>query len=73
MAAIYPDLAGKVVVVTGGGSGIGAELVRHFARQKARVGFLDIAVEPSRALASELEGRVSPSPSRRPTSPTFRR
>ncbi|BCM84725.1 SDR family NAD(P)-dependent oxidoreductase [Methylobacterium indicum] len=56
MAAIYPDLAGKVVVVTGGGSGIGAELVRHFARQKARVGFLDIADEPSRALASELEG-----------------
>lgn len=50
--AVYPDLEGKVVVVTGGGSGIGAEIVRHFARQKCRVAFLDIAVEPSEALAA---------------------
>lgn len=55
MAAIYPDLEGKTVVITGGGSGIGAELVRHFARQKTRVGFLDIADEPSRALAAEMD------------------
>lgn len=54
MAAIYPDLEGKTVVVTGGGSGIGAEIVRHFARQRARVGFLDIAEEPSAALVAEL-------------------
>jgi D-xylose 1-dehydrogenase len=54
MAAIYSDLADKVVVVTGGGSGIGSEIVRRFAGQGARVGFLDIADEPSRALAAEL-------------------
>ncbi|MDR3373538.1 MAG: SDR family NAD(P)-dependent oxidoreductase [Ancalomicrobiaceae bacterium] len=52
--AIYPNLDGKVVLVTGGGSGIGASIVRHFARQKAKVGFLDIARTPSEALVDEL-------------------
>ena len=54
MAAIYPDLEGKPVLVTGGGSGIGASIVRAFARQKAKVGFLDIAREPSARLVDEL-------------------
>lgn len=54
--AIYPDLAGKSVIVTGGGSGIGAAIVRAFARQGSRVGFIDIAVKPSRALVAELGG-----------------
>jgi NAD(P)-dependent dehydrogenase (short-subunit alcohol dehydrogenase family) len=52
--AIYPDLVGKSVVVTGGGSGIGAAIVRAFARQHARVGFIDIAEAPSQALIAEL-------------------
>ena len=42
MPASYPDLKDKVVLVTGGASGIGATLVEAFAAQGARVGFLDI-------------------------------
>jgi NAD(P)-dependent dehydrogenase (short-subunit alcohol dehydrogenase family) len=52
--AIYPDLEGKSVLVTGGGSGIGAAIVRAFVRQRAKVGFIDIAEAPSQALVAEL-------------------
>src|SRR5947207_14257499 len=54
--AIYPDLEGKVVIVTGGASGIGEAIVRSFARQKAKVGFIDIQDERGRALRDELNG-----------------
>jgi NAD(P)-dependent dehydrogenase (short-subunit alcohol dehydrogenase family) len=54
--ATYPDLADKRVVITGGGSGIGGELVTAFAGQGARVYLLDIAEEASRALAASLSG-----------------
>lgn len=57
MAAIYPDLAGKSVLVTGGASGIGASIVRAFARQKSKVGFIDIADKPAQALVAELNGQ----------------
>ena len=56
--ARYPDLAGRTVFVTGGGSGIGAAFVRAFAGQGARVGFCDIADEPSRALVARLPGSM---------------
>ena len=52
--ATYPDLRGKRVVITGGGSGIGGELVTAFAGQGARVWFLDIADAPAQALAAAL-------------------
>ncbi|RZA32891.1 MAG: SDR family oxidoreductase [Lysobacteraceae bacterium] len=52
--AVYPDLQDKRVVVTGGGSGIGAELTVAFAGQGARVIFLDIAEEASRELELQL-------------------
>ena len=55
LKARYPDLAGRTVLVTGGGSGIGAAFVRVFARQGCHVGFLDIAEEPSRALVESLK------------------
>lgn len=49
MAAIYPDLEGRAVLVTGGASGIGAALVAAFARQGCRVGFLDLDEDGARA------------------------
>ena len=62
MAGRHPDLAGQGVLVTGGGSGIGAALVCAFAAEGARVAFLDIAETESRALVSDLEGKVAHPP-----------
>ncbi|MBO6900927.1 MAG: SDR family oxidoreductase [Rhizobiaceae bacterium] len=52
---IYPDLADASVLVTGGGSGIGAALTEGFVRQNARVAFIDIDREASEELCSRLE------------------
>jgi NAD(P)-dependent dehydrogenase (short-subunit alcohol dehydrogenase family) len=52
--ATYPSLEGTSVIVTGGASGIGAEMVRAFADQGAKVGFVDIDREAGTALADEL-------------------
>ena len=54
--ATYPSLDGASVIVTGGASGIGADMVRAFAEQGARVGFVDIDREAGTALANELAG-----------------
>ena len=59
--AVYPSLKDKLVVITGGGSGIGAGLTEGFARQGTRVVFLDVAEEDSRALAQSL-AHLSPAP-----------
>lgn len=53
-SAIYPSLADKRVIVTGGGTGIGEGLVEAFVRQGARVAFVDIADAESRALIERL-------------------
>jgi NAD(P)-dependent dehydrogenase (short-subunit alcohol dehydrogenase family) len=56
MSAIttYPSLAERVVFISGGGSGIGASLVEHFALQGARVAFCDIDDQASEALVAQL-------------------
>ncbi|WP_298882507.1 SDR family oxidoreductase [uncultured Bradyrhizobium sp.] len=50
----YADLANRVVVITGGASGIGAAFVRAFAAQGSRVAFLDIDTQAGEALAQEI-------------------
>lgn len=55
--AIYPSLRGKRVLITGGGSGIGAGIVAGFVRQGADVAFFDVAEEESRALCEDLAQR----------------
>ncbi|MEP1650926.1 MAG: SDR family NAD(P)-dependent oxidoreductase, partial [Paracoccaceae bacterium] len=57
--AIYPSLKGKTVIVSGGASGIGAEIVTAFATQGARVGFLDLDEAASAALVDTLDGDVT--------------
>jgi len=52
--ALYPSLANKRVLITGGGTGIGATLVEAFAGQGAQVDFLDIADDASLALQERL-------------------
>lgn len=60
--AIYPDLAGRVIAVTGGATGIGAAIVRAFAGQGAVTCFLDRAETEGHALSAQLrqEGLMAP-------------
>jgi D-xylose 1-dehydrogenase len=54
--ARYPSLHDRVVLITGGGSGIGAAMVQAFVAQGANVAFIDIAEAESRALVESLAG-----------------
>ena len=60
--ARYPSLTERSVVVTGGGSGIGAQIVRRFCEQGSRVAFLDIDRAASEALLNALAGEGLPAP-----------
>jgi len=54
MPAQFPEFRDRTVLVTGGGSGIGAAIVEGFARQGAKVSFIDIAEAAGGALAERL-------------------
>src|ERR1700687_4634964 len=58
----YAGLTDKTVFITGGGSGIGAAFTRGFAGQEARVAFVDIAEEASRALIAEIRKETGTAP-----------
>ena len=58
----YSGLAGQVVLITGGASGIGAAFVRAFAAQQARVAFLDIDTDAGEALVQEVAGASGSAP-----------
>jgi NAD(P)-dependent dehydrogenase (short-subunit alcohol dehydrogenase family) len=60
--ASYPSLKGRPVFVSGGGSGIGASIVEHFAEQGAKVAFVDIDEAASKALAKKIAGAGHPEP-----------
>jgi NAD(P)-dependent dehydrogenase (short-subunit alcohol dehydrogenase family) len=52
--ATYPSLTDRVVLITGGASGIGADMVRAFAANQARVALLDIQTQTGERLIEEL-------------------
>jgi NAD(P)-dependent dehydrogenase (short-subunit alcohol dehydrogenase family) len=60
--ASYPSLKERTVLITGGGSGIGAAYVEQFALQGARVAFVDVAEDASRELIRSLRGRCAYEP-----------
>jgi NAD(P)-dependent dehydrogenase (short-subunit alcohol dehydrogenase family) len=51
--ASYPSLKDRSVFISGGGSGIGASIVEHFAAQGSKVGFVDIDEPASKVLAEK--------------------
>lgn len=52
--ATYPSLVDRTVLISGGATGIGAAFVTQFARQGARVAFLDIDAQHGAALQAAL-------------------
>jgi NAD(P)-dependent dehydrogenase (short-subunit alcohol dehydrogenase family) len=61
-SASYPSLEGRVVFVTGGGSGIGASIVEHFCAQGSRVAFVDVDRAASERLVDTIARRGQPAP-----------
>jgi D-xylose 1-dehydrogenase len=60
--AVYPSLKGKGVLITGGGSGIGASLVEHFCTQGARVGFIELNLDYAEETAGHIEAKTGNRP-----------
>ena len=58
----YPSLSGQTVFITGGSSGIGADIVVAFARQGAKVGFTGRNVDAAAKVVADAKA-VGPEPS----------
>ena len=58
MAATYPSLQGRLALVTGGGSGIGAAIVERLCAQGVRVAFIDVDDAASLRLVAQLAGQA---------------
>jgi len=58
----YPSLRDRVVVVTGGASGIGEKIVVQFAKQGAKVAFLDIQNEAALQLVRKISANGDTEP-----------
>jgi NAD(P)-dependent dehydrogenase (short-subunit alcohol dehydrogenase family) len=52
--AHYPSLAGRVVFVSGGATGIGSDIVAAFVRNRALVSFIDLQRDAGEALSASL-------------------
>jgi len=60
--ATYPSLRERVVLITGGASGIGAATVKEFALQGSRVAFLDVDANASSQLIADISSRSAHTP-----------
>ena len=60
--ATYPSLRGKTVFISGGSSGIGAEIVKTFAAQGARVAFCGTRPDGGEALIAQMGAAGHPTP-----------
>jgi NAD(P)-dependent dehydrogenase (short-subunit alcohol dehydrogenase family) len=49
-------VSGETAIVTGGGSGLGAETARRLAAAGAKVAILDVSIDAAQALAGEIGG-----------------
>jgi len=54
------EFAGRTIIVTGGASGIGAAMCRHFAELKAHVVVADLNLSAAEALAVSIDGLALP-------------
>ena len=55
--ATYPSLKDRVVLITGGASGIGESIVEQFVSQKSKVAFLDINNELGNELSKKIKNK----------------